>query len=114
LLGEVYRDDNGNGQRDRGEPGIGAATVVMDDGLQAVTDNDGRYHLAGILPGDRAIKVAEYTLPPGSKLTTDVTRIIPVTAGSLTKVDFGVQVAAPEPPQPRQPVAMVLPELKPA
>ena len=26
LLGEVYRDDNGNGQRDRGEPGIGGAT----------------------------------------------------------------------------------------
>ncbi|HWE29680.1 MAG TPA: hypothetical protein VHB97_16840, partial [Polyangia bacterium] len=114
LLGEVYRDDNGNGQRDRGEPGIGAATVVMDDGLQAVTDNDGRYHLAGILPGDRAIKVAEYTLPPGSKLTTDVTRIVPVTAGSLTKIDFGVQVPAPAPPQPRAQVSMELPELKPA
>ncbi|HEX8954610.1 MAG TPA: hypothetical protein VF945_22300, partial [Polyangia bacterium] len=58
LLGEVYRDDNGNGQRDRGEPGIGGALVVMDDGLQAVTDSEGRYHLAAVPPGDRAIKVA--------------------------------------------------------
>src|SRR5262249_60847172 len=46
LLGEVYRDDNGNGRRDRGEPGIGGALVVMDNGLQAVTDAAGRYHLA--------------------------------------------------------------------
>jgi uncharacterized repeat protein (TIGR01451 family) len=113
ILGEVYRDDNGNGVRDRGEPGLGAALVVMDDGLQSVTDNDGRYHLAAVPPGDRAIKVAEYTLPPGSKLTTDVTRIVPVTAGSLSKIDFGVLVPAPEPPAPRPQLSMVLPELKP-
>ena len=49
----------------------------MDNGLQAVTDAAGRYHLAAVIPGDRAIKVAEYTLPPGSTLTTDVTRIVP-------------------------------------
>src|SRR5207237_6445565 len=34
ILGEVFRDDNGNGVRDRGEPGMGGALVVMDDGLQ--------------------------------------------------------------------------------
>ena len=102
LLGEVFRDDNGNGQRDRGEPGLAGALVVMDDGLQAVTDAAGRYHLAAVVPGDRAIKIAEYTLPPGSTLTTDVTRIVPVTPGSLVKVDFGVRVprarAAARPP----------------
>lgn len=114
ILGEVYRDDNANGVRDRGEPGLGAALVVMDDGLQSVTDSDGRYHLAAVPPGDRAIKVAEYTLPPGSKLTTDVTRIVPVTPGSLSKIDFGVLVPAPEPPKPRPQLSMVLPELKPA
>jgi len=113
LLGEVYRDDNGNGQRDRGEPGIGGATVVMDDGLQAVTDGAGRYHLSAIIPGDRAIKVAEYTLPPGSKLTTDVTRIVPVTPGSLTKIDFGVRVPAVEPPLSRPQISTILPELRP-
>lgn len=113
LLGEVYRDDNGNGQRDRGEPGIGGALVVMDDGLQVVTDAAGRYHLAAVPPGDRAIKVAAYTLPPGSTLTTDVTRIVPVTPGSLVKIDFGVKVPAPEPPLARPQVSTVLPELRP-
>ncbi len=112
LLGEVFRDDNGNGQRDRGEPGLGGALVVMDDGLQALTDAAGRYHLAAVAPGDRAIKVAEYTLPPGSTLTTDVTRIVPVTAGSLTKIDFGVRVPAPEPPLSRPQVSTILPELR--
>ena len=84
----------------------------MDDGLQSVTDAAGRYHLAGIFPGDRAIKVAEYTLPPGSTLTTDVTRIVPVTPGSLTKIDFGVRVPAPEPPLARPQVSTILPELR--
>lgn len=113
ILGEVWRDDNGNGQRDRGEPGIGGALVVMDDGLQSVTDGAGRYHLAAVPPGDRAIKIAEHTLPPGSTLTTDVTRIVPVTPGSLVKIDFGVRVPAPEPPLPRPQISMVLPELRP-
>ncbi len=114
ILGEVFRDDNGNGRRDRGEPGLGGAIVVMDDGLQAVTDGAGRYHLAAVVPGDRAIKVAEYTLPPGSTLTTDVTRIVAVTPGSLIKIDFGVRVPAPEPPLPRPQVSTVLPELRPS
>ncbi|MGZ3407967.1 MAG: hypothetical protein ACXVAN_16060, partial [Polyangia bacterium] len=113
LLGEVFRDDNGNGRRDRGEPGVGGALVVMDDGLQAVTDAAGRYHLAAVPPGDRAIKLAEYTLPPGSTLTTDVTRIVPVTPGALVKIDFGVRVPPPEPPLARPQVSTVLPELRP-
>jgi fimbrial isopeptide formation D2 family protein/uncharacterized repeat protein (TIGR01451 family) len=113
ILGEVFRDDNGNGQRDRGEPGVGGALVVMDDGLQAVTDAAGRYHLAAVPPGDRAIKIAEYTLPPGSTLTTDVTRIVPVTPGALVKIDFGVRVPAPEAPLARPQVSLVLPELRP-
>ncbi len=112
ILGVVFRDDNGDGRRERGEPGLGGALVVMDDGLQAVTDAAGRYHLAAVPPGDRAIKVAEYTLPPGSKLTTDVTRIVPVTPGSLVKIDFGVRVPAPEPPLARPQVSTVLPELR--
>src|SRR2546421_376227 len=69
--------------------------------------------LAAVVPGDRAIKVAAYTLPPGSTLTTDVTRIVPVTPGSLVKIDFGVRVPAPEAPLARPQVSMVLPELRP-
>jgi fimbrial isopeptide formation D2 family protein len=112
ILGDVFRDDNGNGIRDRGEPGVANAMVVMDDGLQALSDGAGHYHLAAILPGDRAVKLAEHTLPPGSKLTTDVTRIVPVTPGALIKIDFGVRVPAPEAPLFRPLVSTALPELR--
>jgi uncharacterized repeat protein (TIGR01451 family) len=103
LIGDVFRDDNGNGVRDRGERGVEGATVVMDDGLQAVTDAEGHYHLAAIRPGERAIKCAKHTLPPGARFTTDETRIYPVTAGSLIKIDFGIKVPALEAPLKRPP-----------
>lgn len=115
LVGDVYRDENGNGVRDRGEPGIEGVTVVLDDGLQAVTDADGRYHLAAIRPGDRALKVATHTLPPGSRLTTDDTRIVYVSPGLLVKIDHGVKVPAPEPPLRRPAAPQALgPEVRPA
>jgi len=101
ILGEVYRDDNGNGQRDRGEPGISGALIVMDDGLQSITDAMGHYHLAAVRPGDRVIKLASHTLPPGSVITTDEARVWPITPGILTKIDFGVHVPAPTAPTPR-------------
>jgi uncharacterized repeat protein (TIGR01451 family)/fimbrial isopeptide formation D2 family protein len=114
ILGEVYRDENENGVRDPGERGIEGAIVVMDDGLQAVTDGDGRYHLAAVVPGERAIKVARHTLPPGSRITTDETRVLMVTPAIVLKIDYGIKVPLPEPPAARpQPPSTVLPELRP-
>jgi uncharacterized repeat protein (TIGR01451 family)/fimbrial isopeptide formation D2 family protein len=113
LVGEVFRDDNGNGVRDRGERPIEGALIVMDDGLQVLTDREGRYHLAAILPGERAIKLARHTLPPDSRFTTDETRVVSITPGILLKIDWGVQVPEPQPPKPRAPpTSMALPELR--
>ncbi len=113
IVGEVYRDENGNGVRDRGEPGLEGALIVMDDGLQVVTDREGRYHLAAIVPGERAIKLAKHSLPPDSKFTTDETRVVSITPGILIKVDWGVRVPVPEAPPPRAaPPTTELPELR--
>ena len=102
------RDDNGNGARDRGEPGIGGALVVMDDGLQAVTDAAGRYHLAAIAPGDRAIKVAE--LHAAARLDAHHRRH-PHRAGDRrarsSRSTSACSVPAPEPPLARPQVATV-------
>jgi uncharacterized repeat protein (TIGR01451 family) len=114
LVGQVFRDDNGDGTRGPGERGIEGAVVVMDDGLQAVTDAEGRYHLAAIVPGDRAVKVAAHTLPPGTTFTTDETRIATVTPGSLVTINFGCRVPAPDPPPVRPaPPSDAPPELRP-
>jgi uncharacterized repeat protein (TIGR01451 family) len=98
VLGDVYRDENGNGMRDRGERGVEGALVVMDDGLQAVTDGEGRYHLSAVRPGDRAIKLAKHSLPPGSSFVTDETRVVNIGPGVLVKIDYGIKVPAPEAP----------------
>src|SRR5262249_36640027 len=42
---------------------------------------------------------------------TDETRIVTLTPGALTKIDFAVRVPAPEPPLPRPQLSTVLPEV---
>jgi uncharacterized repeat protein (TIGR01451 family)/fimbrial isopeptide formation D2 family protein len=101
IVGEVYRDDNKNGERDRGEPGIPGALVVMDDGLQAVTDAAGRFHLAAVRTGERAIKVAQHTLPPGSTIVSEETQVLTVTPGIMLKTSWAVHVPELTPPPPR-------------
>jgi hypothetical protein len=116
ILGEVYRDDNGNGQRDPGEAGVPGVLVVLEDGLQAATDDAGRYHLAGVNPGQRVIKLARHLLPPGATVTTDEVRVLTLTPGLLMKIDFGVQiplvapaVLPPAPPLEEAPAVRPLP-----
>jgi uncharacterized repeat protein (TIGR01451 family) len=97
VLGDVYRDDNGNGWRDPGEPGVPGVMVVMEDGLQAFTDDDGRYHIGGVRPGQRVVKLARHMLPPGAEVTTDQVRVLTVTPGIMMKVDFGVRIPMVKP-----------------
>lgn len=60
--GLVFQDLNGNGVRDRGEPGLGGI-IVRADGEMAVTSADGRYRLAAV---DRVPpQVDERSLPYG-------------------------------------------------
>ncbi|HEY3356951.1 MAG TPA: SdrD B-like domain-containing protein [Polyangia bacterium] len=104
LLGAVYRDENGDGRRDPGEAGVPGVMVVLEDGLQAVTDDEGRYHLAAVRPGQRVVKVARHLLPPGAVVTTHEVRVLTLTRGQLAVVDFGVRIppVAPAalPPEP--------------
>ncbi len=111
ILGTVFRDDNGDGLRQAGEPPIANATIIMDDGLHVTTDHDGRYHLAAIVPGERAIKIDVHTLPPGARVTTDETRILAVSAGMVHALDFGVAVPALAAPPPASAPANAPPSL---
>jgi uncharacterized repeat protein (TIGR01451 family) len=112
IVGTVWRDDDGDGKRSAGEAPIEGALVVMEDGVSAVTDGDGRYHIAAVVPGQRVVKLAPHTLAPGAKVTTDGTRVVSVTAGIVTVIDFGVAVPPPEAPAARLTAAPeALPEL---
>jgi uncharacterized repeat protein (TIGR01451 family) len=90
LIGRVFCDVNKNGRVDRGDYGVRNARVYLDNGTYSVTDVAGKYHLRDIDPGLHLLKVDVNTLPAGSRLTTDESRVVQLTRGLPAKIDFGV------------------------
>ncbi|MCK4908664.1 MAG: hypothetical protein KAS70_02080, partial [Planctomycetes bacterium] len=91
IIGKVFNDRNRNGRQDKGEMGIKGVKIATEDGIVVTTDRDGKYHIAGLKPQTKLIKLNENSLPLGGELTT----MNPVVArftlgGTLAKVNFGV------------------------
>ena len=82
VAGVVFRDDNGNGRQDSGEPGIPGLTIELGP-WKAVTDRQGIYIFRGIVPGQYTLRVLpadipiQYSLAGGPWLVTveDQTRL---------------------------------------
>jgi uncharacterized repeat protein (TIGR01451 family) len=84
LAGRVFRDNNGNGIQDAGEPGIGNAAVTLTTStaqtLNVVTDAGGNF--SQIVPaGATAVRVAD---PTGFTSTTNNNPQNVVAAGGVT------------------------------
>lgn len=62
VAGIVFRDDNGNGQKDPGEPGI-AGIVVTLGSKKAVTSANGVYVFTGLQAGDYRLDIDGQELP---------------------------------------------------
>ncbi len=90
LIGKVFEDEDEDGWQDKGEKGVANAMVVLDDGTWVLTDEFGRYHIQGILPGHRLVKINRQSLPAGTRVTGEESRIVSVTPGLLVKVNFSV------------------------
>ena len=90
IIGKVFEDNNGNEIQDRGERGIADAMVVLDNGTYVLTDQYGRYHIPGIRPGHRMLKINRRSLPAGTRVRGEESRIVSVTPGLLVKVNFQV------------------------
>lgn len=90
VVGKVYCDDNNNGAQDEGEDGLVGARIYLDTGYYADGDAYGRYHFDNIDPGTHLLKLDEHSLPVGSAITTDQRRVIWVTRGTPSLIDFGV------------------------
>jgi uncharacterized repeat protein (TIGR01451 family) len=95
VIGKVFDDRDGNGVQGIGEKGIGGAMVAMEDGVYALTDGNGMYHIAAVRPGNRLVKVNRYSLPPNDGLTLPEAQTVTLTPGLLIKVNFGVRVKPP-------------------
>ncbi|MFM5916578.1 MAG: hypothetical protein ACKOOL_03480, partial [Novosphingobium sp.] len=91
--------------------GIPGVRVVMEDGSFAITDNEGRYHFDGIVPGNHVVQVQEATLPKGGRFTdctrstrsagSATSRFVSGQGGSLVVADFGAVLPEGSRPSPK-------------
>jgi uncharacterized repeat protein (TIGR01451 family) len=98
LIGKVFDDANANGIEDPGEMGIAGVRLVTAQGLLLTTDAKGRYHIVcPVLPDSTRganfiLKLDERTLPSGYRLTTDNPDTVRLTAGKVSKLNFGATI----------------------
>src|SRR5690349_6248968 len=98
VYGKVFNDVNRNGVQDGGEDGLRGVRVVTATGLEATTDQYGRFHITcAIAPNeDRGsnfvLKLDDRTLPSGFRMSTDQVQIKRATRGKALKFDFGASI----------------------
>jgi uncharacterized repeat protein (TIGR01451 family) len=99
LIGRITAGDC-SVRRDR--PGIPGVRVVLEDGSFAITDQNGRYHFEGLVPGTHVVQAQAVTLPEGGKFIdcsrstrnagSASSRFVIGQGGSLQVADFSATV----------------------
>ncbi|GLQ55500.1 DUF7507 domain-containing protein [Devosia nitrariae] len=98
IIGRVFDDQNRNGYQDQGELGLPGVRIATVNGWLVTTDAHGRFHVAcAALPDQRIgsnfiMKVDTRTLPTGYRLTTENPRVVRLTAGKMTELNFGASI----------------------
>ena len=96
VIGKVFNDANGNGYQDPGEMGLPAIRIASVRGTLIRTDRHGRFSVpCADLPGHDTgsnfiLKLDERTLPVGYRMTTENPRVVRLTQGKMTEINFGV------------------------
>ncbi|MBE9069966.1 DUF11 domain-containing protein [Leptolyngbya cf. ectocarpi LEGE 11479] len=97
LVGRVFVDKNFDGEQQPGEAGIPNAVVFLDDGNRIITDADGLFSVACMLPGTRS-GVLDFTSLPGYALAPNLyfkernsqSRMVNIAPGGMVRMNFGV------------------------
>jgi uncharacterized repeat protein (TIGR01451 family) len=98
VLGKVFNDANRNGMQDDGEDGLPGVRVSTVRGLQATTDQYGRYHITcAIVPNENrgsnfVLKLDDRTLPSGFRMSTDQLQMKRATRGKALRFNFGASI----------------------
>ncbi len=100
LMGRVIvepPDDGGAGWQGKGLAGI---RLYLEDGSYAVTDEQGRYHFAGVMPGSHVLQLDRDTLPAQYEVILTEnnsrfagrpwSRFVELQGGALWRADFHV------------------------
>lgn len=97
IQGLVWKDENGNGLHDAGEPPLpGVVVSIHYLGIEfdaRTTAANGTFVFAGLLPGEYSLRARDL---PGYQWTTPNQAIVPVFANTVQEVSFGAWV----PPTP--------------
>ena len=99
IIGKVFDDRNGNGYQDEGEPGIAGARVATVNGLLITADQYGRYHVTcAAIPNAQIgsnfiLKLDLRSLPSGYQITTENPRVVRLTRGKISELNFGARIA---------------------
>lgn len=100
VLGRVFDDTDQNGHmsladEERGLPNV---RLIAPNGLAITTDAHGRFNVpCAALPraigANFMLKLDERTLPAGYRITTENPRVVRLTPGMVTRLDFGATLA---------------------
>lgn len=107
IIGQVRGFDCAADSSD-GDPGgrsIAGVRIYLEDGAFAVTDNEGRYHIAGVAPGAHVVQMDLASLPPqyipgdcsGDTLFSEHpwSRLVDLQGGTMWRSDFRLQRVPP-------------------
>ncbi|MCB1459376.1 MAG: DUF11 domain-containing protein [Nitratireductor sp.] len=95
VIGKVFDDKNRDGYLQEGEAGLPGVRIATVKGLLVTTDKAGRFHVTCAMIPDENIgsnfemKLDPRTLPDGYSVTTENPRVIRLTRGKLSKLNFG-------------------------
>jgi hypothetical protein len=99
IIGRVFVDKNGDGEKQADEPGIPKAVIFTDDGLRVTTDEYGRFTIPNVYPGYRSA-VLDLSSIPGYQIATNArisnrntpSRMVRVAPGSLARINFACAI----------------------
>ncbi len=105
IIGKVFDDRNHNGLQDAGtsssepERGIPNVRVATVNGTLITTDKHGRFHIpCADIPNKKIgtnfiLKLDPRSLPSGYRMTTENPKVVRLTRGKLSKVNFGATIS---------------------
>ena len=101
LLGRVFIDKNFDGEQQKGEPGVPNAVIYLDNGNRIITDADGLFSVANVLPGYHTgildlTTLPEYRLAPNLRFSesNSNSRLVQLEPGGMVRMNFAVTPTA--------------------
>ena len=97
VMGKVFEDVDGDGYQDKGEVGLPGAQLINTRGYVITTDEHGRYHLPCAahpregVGSNYILKLLTNSLPTTFEVTSENPRVIRLTQGKLSSVNFGAR-----------------------